>query len=50
MNEVPPNGVGKVELRGTVWNARTTQPAALVAKQRTVVERVDGLTLWVRPE
>jgi inner membrane protein len=48
--EVPVGGVGKVELRGTTWSARTTNASALAVGQRTVVERVDGLTFWVRPE
>jgi membrane protein implicated in regulation of membrane protease activity len=43
-----PGGVGKVELRGTSWNARST--VGIGVGQRLIVERVDGLTLWVRPE
>jgi membrane protein implicated in regulation of membrane protease activity len=50
LNEVAVGGVGKVELRGTGWSARTTGGAALREGQRAVVEKVDGLTLWVRPE
>jgi membrane protein implicated in regulation of membrane protease activity len=42
-------GVGKVELRGAAWNARSGA-GAIAAGQRCLVERVDGLTLWVRPE
>jgi membrane protein implicated in regulation of membrane protease activity len=41
--------VGKVELRGSSWSARSAR-AALARGQRCRVERVDGLTLWVRPE
>jgi len=48
--EVPPGGVGKVELRGATWTARTNGGAALGRGQRCRVERVEGLTLWVRPE
>lgn len=48
--EVPGSGVGKVEIRGTSWNARSTAGTALGAGQRCRVERLDGLTLWVRPE
>jgi inner membrane protein len=42
--------VGKVELRGTSWNARNAGDAPLVTGHRCVVEKVDGLTFWVRPE
>lgn len=38
--------VGKVELRGTIWNARSVADA-MRRGQRCRVERVDGLTLWV---
>lgn len=45
-----PDGYGKVELRGATWTARSTGGAALVKGQRCKVERVDGLTLWIRAE
>ncbi len=48
--EVRPGGVGKAELRGTPWAARTQGQAALVQGQRCRVERVEGLTLWLRAE
>lgn len=41
---------GKIELRGTVWRARTTSGVALEKGQRCIVERVDGLMLWVREQ
>ncbi len=40
-------GMGKVELRGTTWNACNAGPGTLVKDQRCRVHRVDGLTLWV---
>jgi len=43
------DGYGKVELRGTTWTARTAGPPPAKG-QRCRVERVDGLTLWIRPE
>ena len=43
-------GEGKVELRGANWNARNAGERALADGDRAVVERVDGLMLWVRPE
>ena len=48
--EIPPGGIAKVELRGTVWSARNSGNTALRPGTRTRVERVDGLTLWVRAE
>jgi hypothetical protein len=42
-------GVGKVELRGSAWSARSAA-GGLASGQRCLVERVDGLTLWLRPE
>lgn len=43
-------GVGKAELRGTTWTVRSHKPETLARGTRCIVERVDGLTLWVRPE
>jgi len=42
------NGFGKAELRGTAWNARNVGDTPIAESQRCRVERVDGLTLWVR--
>ena len=44
------NGFGRVELRGTKWNARNVGETAVDAGQACTVERVDGLTLWIRAE
>jgi membrane protein implicated in regulation of membrane protease activity len=44
------DGFGKVELRGTSWTARAAPGASFTVGQRCRVERVDGLTLWIRPE
>jgi len=49
-HELTPGAVGKAELRGTVWNVRSTEARTLAQGQRCRVERVQGLTLWVRPE
>jgi membrane protein implicated in regulation of membrane protease activity len=48
--DVAPGGVGKAEMRGTSWTARSVSTAALARGQRCRVERVEGLTLWLRPE
>ena len=50
LEPVGPGGEGKVEVRGSTWSARGDGPASLEPGQRCVVSRVDGLTLWVRPE
>jgi membrane protein implicated in regulation of membrane protease activity len=48
--EVVPGGEGRVELRGVPWSARTAGGVALAVGRRCRVERVDGLTLWIRAE
>jgi len=50
VEEVAPGGVGKAEMRGASWTARTTGGAALAKGCRCRVERVEGLTLWLRAE
>jgi membrane protein implicated in regulation of membrane protease activity len=44
------HGFGKAELRGSSWNARNAGESSITAQQRCRVEKVDGLTLWVRGE
>ena len=48
--DLPPGGVGKAELRGTSWTVRARGTTTLAHGTRCSVERVDGLTLWVKPE
>jgi membrane protein implicated in regulation of membrane protease activity len=43
-------GEGKAELRGTPWTVRAASGIPLAKGQRCRVERVEGLTLWVRAE
>jgi membrane protein implicated in regulation of membrane protease activity len=50
LEEVSPGGVGKAELRGTSWTARSHSSASLARGRRCTVERVEGLTLWIRAE
>lgn len=47
---IPPGGIGKAEMRGTVWTAHNAGTVALVPGQRCRVQRVEGLSLWVVPE
>ena len=44
------NGVGKAELRGSVWTVRNAEPTNLNKGQRCRVTRIEGLTLWIKPE
>jgi membrane protein implicated in regulation of membrane protease activity len=48
--DVAPGGVGKAELRGASWTARTSGASTLERGRRCRVERVEGLTLWLRSE
>jgi membrane protein implicated in regulation of membrane protease activity len=50
IDDVPASGVGRAELRGTTWSARGADGIAIARGTRCRVERVDGLTLWLRPE
>lgn len=47
---IPAGGRGRVELRGSAWDARNIGDADLASGSRCIVELVDGLTLTVRPE
>jgi membrane protein implicated in regulation of membrane protease activity len=49
-DDLAPGGVGKGELRGTVWNVRSHEGRRLARGARVRVESVEGLTLWVRAE
>ncbi|MBI4537712.1 MAG: NfeD family protein [candidate division NC10 bacterium] len=46
--DVPPGATGKAELRGTTWTVLNRTEGTLRRGQRSRVEHVDGLTLWVR--
>jgi membrane protein implicated in regulation of membrane protease activity len=50
LEDLPPGGMARAELRGSTWNARSGSDAPLPRGQRCRVERVEGLTLWLRPE
>jgi inner membrane protein len=49
LDDLEPGAVGRAELRGSVWAARSHEPARLARGAQCRVESVDGLTLWVRP-
>jgi membrane protein implicated in regulation of membrane protease activity len=50
LEKLEAGGVGKAELRGTSWTARSATGSPLPVGTRCRVERVDGLTLWLKPE
>lgn len=47
---IAPGHVGRVELRGTMWDARNDAPRLIEAGQRCRVTAVDGLMVYVQPE
>ena len=50
LEDIAPDGVGRAELRGATWTARNGDPRPVALGQRCLVQRVDGLTLWIRAE
>lgn len=50
LDDMPPGQTGKAELRGTTWSARNGGASPLSKGQRAAVTKVDGLTLWLKPE
>lgn len=47
LETIATGGIGKVELRGSAWSATNIGPREITKGERSRVERVDGLTLWV---
>jgi membrane protein implicated in regulation of membrane protease activity len=47
--DIPPNGTGRVELRGAAWNARNLSDAPIREGQICRVEKVEDLLVFVRP-
>jgi hypothetical protein len=50
LDDIASGGFGKAELRGTVWNARNGGAATLARGKPCRVERVEGLTLWLKAD
>jgi membrane protein implicated in regulation of membrane protease activity len=48
MEEIPTQGLGKAEMRGTTWSARNVGETGLNRGQRCVVAAVEGLVIHVR--
>jgi len=50
LEDIPAGAVGRAELRGTTWSARNAHGTHVAKGRRCLVERVDGLTLFIVPE
>ncbi len=50
VDDIAPDAVGRAELRGTSWAVRNASQTTLARGQRCLVDRVDGLLLWIRAE
>jgi membrane protein implicated in regulation of membrane protease activity len=50
LEDIVPDGVGRVELRGTTWSARNRGRSVLGRGQRCTVAAVEGLLLSLEPE
>lgn len=48
LEDIPAQGAGKVEVRGTGWNAVNKGDSLIEKGQACLVERVEGVSLWVR--
>lgn len=48
LEDLSPGAVGKAELRGSAWNVQNEEERHLRKGQRCRVQRVEGLTLWIR--
>ena len=49
-DDLPANAVGRAELRGSSWTARNIESVGLRKGQRCRVEKVEGLTVWLKAE
>ena len=50
LEPLEPQAMGKVELRGSTWNARNAGDRLLDTNSIARIVRVDGLTLWIQAE
>jgi inner membrane protein len=48
LEDLAVGATGRVELRGTTWNARNFGAYPVARCQRCTVEKIEGLLLWVR--
>ncbi len=50
LEALAPQAIGKVEHRGSTWNARNAGTALLEKNTHATIVQVDGLTLWIQAE
>ena len=50
IDDLAAGGAGQVEFRGSPWTAKNAGEAPIAKGQRCQVDRIQGLTLWVKPE
>jgi membrane protein implicated in regulation of membrane protease activity len=50
LEDLAPDALGKAEFRGTRWAARNAAQETLKSGQRCRIERIEGLTLFVKAE
>ena len=50
MDGIPAGGLGRAQLRGTVWTARNLGSDPITPGERCLVTSVDGLTISIRRE
>ena len=50
IGELPVGGAGQVEFRGSPWTGKNAGDVPIEKGRRCQVDRIEGLTLWVRPE
>ena len=50
LEDIAPGAIGKVELRGASWTAQNTGDQPIQRSGRPKVERVEGLTLYIRSQ
>ena len=50
IDRIPAGGLGRAQLRGTVWTARNLGSDPITPGERCLVTSVDGLTISIRRE
>jgi len=48
LENLPPGEIGKVECHGTIWTAKNGSSTSISKGQRSCVERIEGLMLWIK--
>ena len=50
LEDIPPGGVGRAELRGTAWSARNSSPIGIARGERCRVVKVERLMIFLEGE